>query len=56
MANIGHPQERGEGRLEPALITSGDDLAGIARFLQGRDRYTAADVIAYLKPSASPAP
>ncbi len=56
MANIGHPQERAEGRLEPVMITSGDDLAGIARFLAGRQHYTAADVLAYLAPAKTAEP
>lgn len=49
MANIGYPQERGDGVVEPVLITSGDDLAAIARFLDGRERYSAGDVLSYLK-------
>ncbi|MEO8141016.1 MAG: nitronate monooxygenase [Gemmatimonadota bacterium] len=56
LANIGQPQERADGRLEPALITSGDDLAGITRFLRGREHYTAAEVIAYLRSGSSPTP
>ncbi len=54
MANVGFPQPRGDGEVEPVLITSGDDLAGMARFLGGRDHYSAADVLAYLTPSAGP--
>lgn len=48
VANIGHPQERGDGVVEPPLVTSGDDLLGMNRFLRGRTRYTAADVVGYL--------
>ncbi|HEU4588129.1 MAG TPA: nitronate monooxygenase [Gemmatimonadales bacterium] len=48
MANVGHGQLRADGRTEPPLLTSGDDLASIAGFLGGRTRYTAADVVAYL--------
>jgi NAD(P)H-dependent flavin oxidoreductase YrpB (nitropropane dioxygenase family) len=48
LANIGLPQVRPDGRVEPPLLTSGDDLRSIARFLQGRTRYTAAEVIHYL--------
>ena len=34
---------------EPFLLTSGDDIAGVARFLpQGAHNYTAADIIDYL--------
>jgi NAD(P)H-dependent flavin oxidoreductase YrpB (nitropropane dioxygenase family) len=47
-ANIGQPQLRDNGDLEPPLLTSGDDLISISRFLNGRDRYTAEDVINYL--------
>jgi NAD(P)H-dependent flavin oxidoreductase YrpB (nitropropane dioxygenase family) len=48
MANIGHAQIRKDGAIEPPLLTSGDDLAGMGKFLQGRTRYTAADVLEYL--------
>jgi NAD(P)H-dependent flavin oxidoreductase YrpB (nitropropane dioxygenase family) len=48
MANIGHPQVRAGGRLEPPLLTSGDDLTSIGSFLEGRASYTAADVLDYL--------
>jgi NAD(P)H-dependent flavin oxidoreductase YrpB (nitropropane dioxygenase family) len=48
MANIGHPQVRAGGRVEPPLLTSGDDLTSIGRFLKGRTTYTAADVLDYL--------
>jgi nitronate monooxygenase len=48
LANIGHAQKRGGGE-EPALVTVGDDLNTIARFLApGRISYSAADVIASL--------
>ena len=39
---------RADGRVEPPLLTSGDDLAKIGSFLKGRVAYTAADVIDYL--------
>lgn len=48
MANIGHAQVRDGGAEEPPILTAGDDLKGIASFLDGRDRYSAADVIGYL--------
>jgi nitronate monooxygenase len=52
IANIGLPQIQRNGEIERELITSGDDVAGVARFLQdGRDSYTAADVINYLLPT-----
>jgi NAD(P)H-dependent flavin oxidoreductase YrpB (nitropropane dioxygenase family) len=48
MANIGHAQVRADGRMEPPLLTSGDDLAMIGGFLNGRTAYTASDVLDYL--------
>jgi nitronate monooxygenase len=47
-ANIGQAQPRPGAEDEPPLITSGDDLTTIAGFLNGRDTYTADDVIDYL--------
>jgi NAD(P)H-dependent flavin oxidoreductase YrpB (nitropropane dioxygenase family) len=49
MANIGHAQVRDEGRVEPPLLTSGDDLVGIGEFLRGRTSYSADDVVDYLE-------
>jgi nitronate monooxygenase len=49
MSNIGLGQLRDEGTtVEPPILTAGDDLKWIGRFLAGRDRYAAADVIDYL--------
>jgi NAD(P)H-dependent flavin oxidoreductase YrpB (nitropropane dioxygenase family) len=48
MANVGLPQVRDDGVLEPPLLTSGDDLPGLGAFLAGRSRYSARDVIDYL--------
>lgn len=48
-ANIGMAQVRDDGRLEPPLLTSGDDLRSIGGFLSGRTHYTAADVVAFLR-------
>jgi nitronate monooxygenase len=48
MANIGLGQSRAGGGVEPPLLTSGDDLSGLAAFLGGRERYTARDVLDYL--------
>ncbi len=48
IANIGMAQLREGGKVEPPLITSGDDLKQIGVFLDGRTSYSAADVIAYL--------
>jgi hypothetical protein len=49
MANIGYQQVRNGKREEYGLITAGDDLVTIARFLDpGRTEYSAADVISQL--------
>ncbi len=49
IANIGHPQIRAGGYIEKPLVTSGDDLTGLARFLTPNEfRYSAADVISNL--------
>jgi len=46
LANIGHPQVRNGNFTERALVTSGNDLTEVARFLpEGSDTYTAEDVI-----------
>ena len=46
LAAVGLPQTREDGQLEPSIVTSGDDLAEVERFLSpGRLTYTAADVI-----------
>jgi NAD(P)H-dependent flavin oxidoreductase YrpB (nitropropane dioxygenase family) len=47
LADIGHPQERGD-RVELPLVTSGDDVKRLGEFLRGRERYSAADVLEYL--------
>ena len=48
-ATAGFSQVRPDGRVEPVLLTSGDDVADVARFLPpGRDTYTATDVLARL--------
>jgi len=49
MANIGHRQVRNGKYTEHTLITAGNDLTGIARFLSpGFSTYTAADVVTKL--------
>ena len=49
MANVGHPQTRNGKYVENGMVTSGNDLTGIARFLEpGAATYTAADVVANL--------
>jgi nitronate monooxygenase len=51
MANVGLGQIQREGAREPTLITSGNDVADVARFLpSGADSYRAADVIRHLLP------
>ena len=47
-ANVGHAQVRENGRVEPSLLTSGDDLMALGTFLQGRSSYTAEAVLHYL--------
>jgi nitronate monooxygenase len=52
MANIGLGQVRRSGESERRLVTSGDDVANVARFLPpDSETYTAADVIRYLLPT-----
>ena len=49
VANIGLGQVRGDGQVELPLLTAGDDLAGIARFVTtGAASYQATDVLRYL--------
>jgi nitronate monooxygenase len=51
MANVGLGQIQRQGVREPVLVTSGNDVADVARFLPpGADTYTAADVIRHLLP------
>ncbi len=48
-ATIGLGQVRRGGRTEPALVTSGDEIADIVRFMRpGTTSYTARDVVATL--------
>ena len=49
MATIGLGQIQSDGTPEPALITTGDDVAGLTRFLhEGANHYSAADVVHHL--------
>jgi len=48
MANIGIGQLREEGTRELPLVTSGDDLTILGRFLGDRSSYSAGDVLDYL--------
>jgi len=51
LADVGLAQLRGD-QDEPSLITSGDDLAGVATVAAGRSQYAAQDVMAWLTGSA----
>jgi nitronate monooxygenase len=49
MSNVGLGQMTKQGTVEGTLVTSGDDVANVARFLApGEESYRAADVISYL--------
>jgi nitronate monooxygenase len=48
MADIGRPQSRNGGGPERPILTSGDDLLNMGRFLGDRTSYTANDVLDYL--------
>ena len=50
MSNIGLAQIRRHEGAEKPLVTSGDDVANVARFLPtpDADGYSAEDVVAYL--------
>lgn len=48
LSTIGLGQRREDGVVEPPLITSGDDLARLSEFLNGRTRYSAADAVRWL--------
>jgi NAD(P)H-dependent flavin oxidoreductase YrpB (nitropropane dioxygenase family) len=48
MADIGHGQLKSDGSIEPHLLTAGDDLMILHRFLDGRTSYSAADVLDFL--------
>ncbi len=46
LANVGQPQLRRTGSVERPLVTAGDDVSTIARFIRpGESTYTAKDVI-----------
>ena len=58
LADIGLPQARNGKRVEAALVTAGNGIAEVARFIQaGNHEYTAADVVGALseEPAADPA-
>ncbi len=57
MANIDLPQIQRDGTAEKPLITCGDDVAGVARYLKpDATSYTALDVINYLLAEPKPQP
>jgi nitronate monooxygenase len=60
MSDIGMAQVRKDGEVERPIVTSGDDLIRLNRFVHDRDGYTAQDVLSYLLdgvvvPEAAPA-
>jgi nitronate monooxygenase len=55
LANVGLNQVRSDSEQELALMTAGDDVAQVARFLKpGCDTYTAADVVRCLLDETAP--
>ena len=51
MVNVGLGQTHRDGYVELPLVTSGDDVENVARFLRpGAETYRAADVLDYLLP------
>ncbi|HVA52775.1 MAG TPA: nitronate monooxygenase [Acidimicrobiales bacterium] len=48
MATCGLAQVRSDGRREPAIVTSGDAINDVRQLLDGRDSYSARDVIEHL--------
>ncbi len=56
LANLGYQQVRNGRRMEYPLITAGDDLYTVSRFLKpGRTDYSAADVVSLLMTGCEPA-
>ena len=53
LATVGLGQLREGGVVEPPLLTSGDEAANLAAFLQGRTHYSAADVVRWLMEGAA---
>ena len=52
LANIGLNQIKRNGEVEGILVTSGDEVKNVGRFVEpGRDSYSASDVIRYLLPA-----
>jgi nitronate monooxygenase len=56
-ATVGLAQVRKDGAPEPVLVTAGDEVTRLGRFLApGAEAYSAADVVRYLHSPASSAP
>ncbi|MFH1499969.1 MAG: nitronate monooxygenase [Verrucomicrobiota bacterium] len=56
LAAVGLPQTRRHGYVEPPLVTAGEDVADIARFIPaGAETYHAADVLAHVLGAADDA-
>jgi NAD(P)H-dependent flavin oxidoreductase YrpB (nitropropane dioxygenase family) len=53
LSSIGHGQERPGGKTEPPLLTSGDQLTRLPRYLLERGSYTAAEVVAFVLSSVT---
>ena len=48
-ATAGYPQRRTDGYVEPPIVTAGDGLVGIGKYIKpGHNSYTAQDVLDYL--------
>jgi hypothetical protein len=57
MSNTGFAQVRPGGSQEMPLLTAGNEVAQLARFLEpGADSYTAAAVVSYLLKPCEPVP
>lgn len=54
MATCGLGQVRPDGYVEPALVTSGDRIEDVTVLLEGREDFTAQDVIDWLNPAIDP--
>ena len=51
MATCGLAQVRADGYVEPALVTSGDRIDDVTSLLDGREDYSARDVMEWLDPT-----
>ncbi|MDH2904498.1 MAG: nitronate monooxygenase [Actinomycetota bacterium] len=54
MATCGLAQVRPDGYVEPAIVTSGDRIEDVTVMLEGRDDFSAQDVIDWLNPANAP--